>query len=80
MKRVNQKALLKKWENVEIGTWIVVRKDNGEELRTKVRDKPLLLGDHSAVIWLEGISGCYSLERVRLMRPEDEPLKCACGA
>ncbi|WP_205522813.1 hypothetical protein [Myxococcus eversor] len=49
-----------------IGTQVVVTRDNGEEVRTKTRSEPWVLGGHSAVIMVEGISGGYSLERVRL--------------
>lgn len=49
-----------------VGTWAVVTRDNGEELKTKTRSEPRVLGGHSAVILVEGISGGYSLERVRL--------------
>ena len=60
------KRLVAEWQDVPIGTEVVVTKDLGEQRRTKTRSAPQLLGGHTAVIWLEGISGCYDLERVRL--------------
>ncbi|WP_217446575.1 hypothetical protein [Myxococcus sp. CA040A] len=57
-----------------IGTPVVVKRDNGQELTTKTRSGAELLGGHSAVIWLDGISGCYALERVSLA-PVSEPSK-----
>jgi hypothetical protein len=59
------KLLLAKWEGVPAGTDVVVRKDNGEELRTKTRSSAQMLGGHTPVIWVEGITGCYALDRVR---------------
>lgn len=66
-----QQALVSVWEGTPEGTDVVVTKDDGSEVRTKTRSAPWLLGTssrgpgHTAVIMLEGISGCYSLERVR---------------
>jgi hypothetical protein len=48
-----------------IGTEVIVRRDNGEETRTRTRSGVDLVGGEK-VIWLEGIAGCYSLDRVRL--------------
>ena len=48
-----------------IGTSVVVTKDLGEKTNTKTRSDAQYLPNGTAVIWLEGISGCYLLERVR---------------
>lgn len=48
-----------------VGTEVIVNMDSGEQRRTKTRSKASVLSGHSAVIWLEGISGCYLLDRVR---------------
>lgn len=54
------------WNKVRpVGTEVIVTRDNGEELRTKTRSEAWLLSGHSAVIQLEGVSGCYALDRVR---------------
>lgn len=47
-----------------VGTVVYVTRDNGEVQRTKTRSTAAVMGG-SAVIWLEGIAGCYSLSRVR---------------
>lgn len=47
-----------------VGHPVTVRRDNGEGLATVTRSKAEVLSGHSAVIWLEGISGCYLLDRV----------------
>lgn len=47
-----------------IGTPVKVRKDNGETVATVTRSRAEVLSGHSAVIWLDGISGCYALDRV----------------
>lgn len=61
-----QLDLLEKWALVPEGTNVIVTKDRGEEVSTKTRSMAWLLPSHVAVIMLEGISGGYSLERVRL--------------
>ncbi|WP_203452787.1 hypothetical protein [Rhizobium sp. rho-13.1] len=47
-----------------VGVAVSVKLDNGETKETKTRDKAGVLGGHSAVIWLDGITGCYLLDRV----------------
>lgn len=63
------KRLVAAWQDVPIGTEVIVTMDSGEERRTKTRSAPEIVGS-TAVIWLEGISGCYALERVRLATAE----------
>jgi len=54
-----------------VGTDVIVTKDDGTEIKTKTRSAAYMLGasgdypGHTAVIQLEGISGCYALDRVR---------------
>lgn len=47
-----------------VGTPVVLLKDGGENISTVTRSQAEILSGHSAVIWLEGVSGCYLLERV----------------
>ncbi len=47
-----------------IGTDVVLKKDDGSLLETKTRSAAQVLSGHSAVIWVEGVSGCYLLSRV----------------
>jgi len=63
--RNNQKKLLADWI-YPVGTAVIVRKDDGSHFHTKTRSMPWLLSGHTAVILVEGISGCYALERLTL--------------
>lgn len=47
-----------------VGTKVTVRLDGGESRETVTRSPAEVLSGHSAVIWLDGIRGCYLLERV----------------
>lgn len=47
-----------------VGQSVSVRKDDGAGVLTQTRAPAEVLSGHSAVIWLEGISGCYLLDRV----------------
>jgi hypothetical protein len=47
-----------------VGQAVTVRRDGGDGVSTFTRSKAEVLSGHSAVIWLEGISGCYLLDRV----------------
>lgn len=60
-----QGALVEAWKGTPEGTDVIVRKDLGDEVRTKTASEPFMLGGHTACIMLEGISGAYALERVR---------------
>jgi hypothetical protein len=54
-----------KWnERHPVGQAVTVRRDGGDITTTKTRSEAQMLSGHSAVIWLEGISGCYLLSRV----------------
>ncbi len=65
-----QKQLVAQWEDVPIGTAVIVTKDDGTEVATTTRSHGQMLGGHTPVIWVDGIAGCYLLERVRLNKPE----------
>lgn len=54
-----------------IGTHVVLTRDDNVKLRTRTRSEAQVLSGHSAVIWLDGVSGCYLLDRVRAI-PETE--------
>lgn len=47
-----------------VGSKVVVTRDNGETLETTVRFQAQLLGGHSPVAWVHGISGCYDIRRI----------------
>jgi hypothetical protein len=47
-----------------IGTPVTVLRDLGREIKTRTRSHAQVLSNHSAVIWLDGLTGCYDLGRV----------------
>jgi hypothetical protein len=53
-----------------IGTEVALRMDCGDIVHTTTRTAAQVLSGHSAVIWLDKISGCYSLDRVAPIAPE----------
>lgn len=59
-----QKAILDFNEKHPVGTSVLVKMDSGTTKKTKTRSKAELLSGHTAVIWLDDICGCYTLERV----------------
>lgn len=68
MRRPSPKALQKQVDEFNtkyaIGQRVSVRKDAGDGIITSTRSAAQLLSGHSAVIWLDGIAGCYLLDRV----------------
>lgn len=72
MKRPNLKKLQQQCDDWNakhsVGTKVVLTKDSGERFPTKTRSEAQVLSGHSAVVWLEGVSGCYLLNRVEPMR------------
>lgn len=56
-----------------IGTPVHVTKDNGDILATVTTSEAMLLGGYVPVVWVEGIRGCYLLNRVQPKRTEDKP-------
>jgi hypothetical protein len=48
-----------------IGTPVIVIRDDGSAVLTKTLSLAYVLGGHTAVIFIEGISSCYALDRVR---------------
>lgn len=64
-KRVNPQTAVDAFNaKYPVGTKVFVKRDNGEGQVTTTRSKADVLSGHSAVIWLDGISGCYLLDRV----------------
>jgi len=47
-----------------VGQSVTVRMDDGSGRSTTTRSEAQVLSGHSAVIWLDGIAGCYLLDRV----------------
>jgi hypothetical protein len=48
-----------------VGTPVTVRKDDGTIVHSITRSEAWLLGDHTPVVMVDGISGGYLLERVK---------------
>jgi hypothetical protein len=53
---------------VPVGTPVKVHLDDGSLKDSKTESEAWMLGGHTAVIQLEGISGAYSLARVRVAK------------
>lgn len=51
-------------EKHPVGSVVTVVKDLGERIETKVRHPAQILSGHTAVVWLQDVSGCYLLDRV----------------
>ena len=52
-------------EAYPVGTSVTVQLDGRDEpFKTVTRSTAQVLSGHSAVIWLENVTGCYLLERV----------------
>lgn len=50
--------------NNVIGAPVRVRLDSGRTIDTATETEAMLLGGHTAVIWLKDITGAYALDRV----------------
>jgi hypothetical protein len=72
-KRLTQKDCDRWNAHHPVGTQVDVRLDNGLTARTTTKSRAEMLSGHTAVIWLDGISGCYMLDRVRSTPPGARP-------
>jgi triphosphoribosyl-dephospho-CoA synthetase len=54
-----------------VGTAVILSKDSGEQLVTKTRSAAMMAEAGYPVIFLEGVSGYYLLDRVRRALGED---------
>lgn len=52
----------------EVGAAVTVLLDSGEVRETVTTSEAQVLSGHTAVIWLDGIRGCYDLERVTALK------------
>lgn len=53
----------------DVGAAVCVHRDNGEIVRTTTRSAASITGE-TAVVWVDGISGCYALFRVHAARSD----------
>lgn len=63
----SQQRLVDAWNARHLGNGVkvTVKMDDGTTKETVTRSAAQLLSGHTAVIWLEGISGYYCLDRVK---------------
>ncbi len=62
---VKAKELCERWNKLHPeGSAVTVTKDDGSKLKTVTRSAAWVLGGHTPVILVVGISGGYSLTRV----------------
>ena len=52
----------------QVGAAVSVELDGGEFRETVTTSEAQVLSGHTAVIWLDGIRGCYDLERVTALK------------
>ena len=83
-KEKEQARIAKEWnEKHPVGIAVIVTKDDRTEFKTKTRSSAYMLGEsgeypgHTAVVMLEGISGCYALDRVKPIQRME--VKCECN-
>ncbi len=61
---VAEQAFVDAWNaEHQVGVAVRVLLDSGEVKETKTTTPAQVLGGHTAVVWLEGVSGCYRLSR-----------------
>ena len=62
-------ALVDNWNSSNpSGTPVEMRKDTGELVKTVTRSEAWLLGGHTAVVMVDGVSGGYLLNRMRVIK------------
>ena len=66
-----EKAVREWNEKYPANTNVEVTRDDGSITETYTLSAAWVLGGHSAVVLLNGISGCYALERVRYLKPSN---------
>jgi len=54
----------------QVGAAVSVKLDGGEVRETVTNSEAQVMGGHTAVILLDGIRGCYDLERVTALKAE----------
>ena len=47
-----------------VGSTVTYVDDSGEPVITNVKHPAEVMGSHTPVVWLKGVSGAYSLDRV----------------
>jgi len=50
-----------------VGGVVTLEKDDGRILTTVTRSEAYVLSGHTPVIFVKGVTGCYALERVKIL-------------
>lgn len=65
MMKDSKKAMVEEWNAANpVGQAVTVKKDNKTTFETVTTSVAIMLGGHTPLISLKGISGCYALDRV----------------
>lgn len=65
--RAHLQGICDRWNGQNVkGVPVYYRKDDGRDVPTATRSEAYVLSGHTAVIFVDGISGCVALERVRV--------------
>lgn len=59
-------------KQTSLGTRVTVHRDNGQDMVTATRSFPWELPSGDWVVQLEGITGCYILDKVDLLQTPPE--------
>ncbi len=69
MRTANNYLTVENWNlKHPVGTKVILTKDDKSTVETATRSQAELLGGHTPVIWLEGMSGCWALSRVKAVQ------------
>lgn len=67
------KAIVNDWNaKYPVGTEVNLIDGFGQRPRTHTRSEAQILSGHSAVVWLEGVSGCWNLEFVNPVKVKEK--------
>jgi hypothetical protein len=53
---------------VKVGDEVTVKRDDGSFFDTRTRSEAWVVGGHTPVVCVEGITGCFLLERIKPRR------------
>jgi hypothetical protein len=68
--KMNPEAAVQAWNRCNrVGDHVEVTLDDGTTKQTETRSQAWVMGGHSAMVMLEGVSGAYALHRVRPVNP-----------
>lgn len=47
-----------------VGTFVTLIEDDGGKFETQIRYRAEIMGGHTPVVWVNGLAGAYSLNRI----------------